>query len=93
MNIADLINAGFEAGGGLFILNHCRVLYKDKELKGVSIISTVFFSMWGAWNLYYYPSLDQWISFYGGLVITLANMLWVGMMIHYYNKNKTKITL
>lgn len=93
MNIPDLINAGFEAFGGLFVLNHCRVLYKDKVLKGVSIASTVFFSLWGMWNMFFYSHLDQWFSFYGGLVITLANALWVGMMIYYYNKNKTVITV
>ena len=83
----------FEIGGGFFILNHCRVLYKDKELKGVSIISTVFFTAWGFWSIFYYPSLGQWLSFYGGIVITLANLLWVGMMIYYYKKNKTKIKI
>lgn len=80
---SDLANAAFELAGGLFIFNHCRVLYHDKQVKGVSIVSTVFFSTWGLWNLYYYPSLDQWISFAGGIVITFANLLWIAMMLYY----------
>ena len=86
MSFPDLMNGGFELCGGLFILNHCRVLYADKVLKGVSIISTVFFAAWGLWNLYYYPHLDQWASFYGGIVISLANALWIGLMLHYRSK-------
>lgn len=86
--IPDIINSGFEAGGGVFILHHCYVLHKDKEVKGVSIISTIFFSMWGLYNLFYYPHLGQWASFYGGMVISISNMIWVGMMIYYRRKNK-----
>lgn len=88
MNLPDLINGAFEVFGGLFILNHCRVLFKDKLVKGVSVLSTSFFFLWGLWNLFYYPHLDQWLSFLGGLVIVSANCLWVGMMIYYIYKEK-----
>lgn len=88
MNI-DLINGMFEVLAGFMILNHCRILYKDKQVKGVSILSTVFFSLWGFWNLYYYPALDQWISFVCGILIVCANLLWVSMMI-YYSKRRNQ---
>jgi hypothetical protein len=91
MTIPDLINGSFEMLGGLFILNNCRVLYRDKMVKGVSITSTVFFASWGAWNTYFYRHLDQWASFCGGLVIFGANLLWIALMIHYYNKDLTKV--
>lgn len=87
MMIPDLINGLFEAAGGFFVLNHCRVLSKDKKVKGVSILSTVFFTSWGVWNLYYYPHLGQWLSFVGGLFIVLANSLWIGLMLKYKDKN------
>ena len=83
-----MINGSFELFGGLFILNHCRTVIKDKAVKGVSIISTVFFMLWGIWNVYYYPSLDQWWSFCGGLVICAANFLWIGLMIYYDRANR-----
>lgn len=92
MILVDTINGLFEVLGGIFILNHCRVLYKAKQLTGVSIISTVFFTLWGVWNLYFYPSLDQWVSFAGGVVITVANLLWVGMMVYYTKYYKQIIT-
>lgn len=83
MTLPDLINAAFESVGGLFVLNHCRVLYRDKAIAGVSKLSTAVFFAWGVWNLYYYPGLDQWLSFFGGLVIVTGNCLWLGMMLYY----------
>lgn len=84
---ADLVNGTFEAAGGLFVLNHCRVLYRDKQTKGVSLVSTGVFFAWGLWNLLYYPSLGQWASFAGGLVIVSANCLWLMMAIHYHRNS------
>ena len=84
----DWINGAFEAFGSLFILNHCRAVYRDKAVAGVSIISTVFFSLWGVWNLFYYPHLGQWLSFFGGLFIVASNCVWVGLMIYYKRKSK-----
>lgn len=82
----DLINSLFELFASLFILNHCRVLYKQKDVKGVSILSTIFFTSWGLWNIFYYPSLGQTLSFYAGIGVFLANMLWVSMMVYYSRK-------
>jgi len=79
----DQINGLFELVGALFILNHCRVLYKDKQVRGVSILSTVFFFLWGCWNMFYYPHLDQWFSFYGGLLICASNSLWIFLLLYY----------
>lgn len=81
--MADIINAMFELFGGFFILNHCWVAYKDKAVAGVSIVSVIFFSLWGYWNLYYYPSLDQMWSFYGGVFIVITNTLWVFLLLKY----------
>ena len=52
-------------------------------VRGVSWMATTFFTSWGYWNLYYYPHLDQWWSFAGGVLIVVANTLWIGMMIYY----------
>ena len=86
MTWADGTNGFFELVGGLLILNHCRAVLHDKAVKGVSIFSTSVFMLWGFWNLYYYPSLNQWLSFTGGLVIVFANFLWVGLMLCYKDR-------
>jgi len=79
----DIINSAFEVLGGVFVLNHCRAVLRDRAVKGVSIVSTGFFAAWGLWNLYYYPHLDQWWSFLGGLVIVGANVWWVYLLLRY----------
>jgi uncharacterized membrane protein YfcA len=86
----DLVNGIFEAMGSLMVFNHCRAVWKDKAVAGVSIVSTVFFSLWGVWNLFYYPHLDQWWSFAGGVLIVVANCVWIGLMLRYRGERRVK---
>jgi len=83
----DHINALFEVFGGIFILNHCRQLYKDKHVAGVSILSVAFFVTWGLFNIFYYPHLNQTFSYYAAIFMTACNFLWV-IMLTYYSKSK-----
>lgn len=82
----DAINGTFELSAGFFVLNHCRVLYRHKEARGVSLLSVIFFTVWGLWNPYYYSALNQPLSFYGGLFVCAANALYVGMMVSYRSR-------
>lgn len=86
--MADLVNGAFELLAGLFTLLNVRRLRKDRSVRGVSIIPTVFFTAWGFWNMYYYPSLDQWASFVGGIAVVSVNMVWVVLAVHYMRKEK-----
>ena len=86
--MADLINGCFELFAGVFCFMNCMRLYKDKKVRGVSVIATMFFTSWGFWNLYYYPSLGQTLSFYGGIFIVTVNTIWVSQMIYYTRKEK-----
>ena len=82
MNL-DLDNGGFEICGGIAMANNCRSLYRAKMLRGVSYVSTMFFTVWSLFNLVYFPSLDQPFSFYGGLAIVSANLVYIILMIRY----------
>lgn len=82
----DFINGSFELLAGFFVLNHCRVLHAHKQARGVSLASVLFFTLWGIWNLYYYPSLHQPLSYYGGWFVVAANALYVGMMVSYRSR-------
>lgn len=79
----DAINGLYELLGGFFLWRNVRQLHREKQVKGVSAVSTAFFASWGVWNLYFYPHLGQWFSFLGGLNIVVANLVWVGQMIRY----------
>jgi len=80
---ADLINGLFETLGGFFIILSIIRLLKDKAVKGVSVIHVAFFWLWGAWNVYFYPSLDQTWSFWGAILVLTANTVWTGLLIYY----------
>lgn len=85
----DLINGIFESAGAAAILDHCWQLWKDKSVRGVSWKAVTFFTLWGYWNLFYYPHLDQWWSFWGGVFIVASNMLWLCMMLYYIRAEST----
>jgi hypothetical protein len=88
MNYPDLINGGFESLGGVFITNHTITVFKDKGYAGLSLISTSFFTLWGIWNLFYYPHLQQYISFYGGVFIVIANLIWILVCVYFGKLNQ-----
>lgn len=87
MNLSpDVVNGIFESLGAVAIWGNVRRILRDKMLKGVDWRVTLFFSSWGYWNLFYYPSLDQWFSFAGGLALVAGNTLWVALALKYRNR-------
>lgn len=84
----DVVNAVFEALGGVAIFGHCVRLYKDKMVRGVYWPATAFFLTWGFWNIFYYSHLDQWWSWGAGLLIAAANTTWCLMMAYYIRRER-----
>lgn len=85
MPLADAANGLFESLGALSIWMNVRTILKDRKTRGVSWFATSFFTSWGFWNLYYYPSLGQWVSFTGGLFIVAGNSVWLYYMWKFRN--------
>lgn len=83
MTFGDIINGCFEFGGSIAIWRNVFAIYKDKKFLGIRISPILFFTLWGYWNLYYYPSLHQTLSLLGGISITLANSIYVYLMVKY----------
>lgn len=79
----DIINGSFEIVGAFLCWLNVRKLLIDKRVEGVYWPVQAFFASWGLWNLYYYPSLGQWASFWGGLMLFIGNTAWVFMAIYY----------
>lgn len=86
----DFFNGSFELLGSIAIWLHVVQLMKDKEVKGVSWWAFAFFFSWGIWNLYYYPHLNQWASFFGGLFIVAANGTWLWLALKYKDNKGVK---
>ncbi len=83
MTNADTINASFELLGGVLTWSNVARLYKDRMVLGFDWRVAIFWTTWGLWNLFYYPHLEQWLSFAAGVVIVVANATWVAMAIYY----------
>lgn len=79
----DYVNASFEFISGFMVLLHCKNVIRDKAVAGVSIPATAFFALWGMWNVFYYPQLDQFFSAIAGVFICFANCLWVYLLLKY----------
>lgn len=90
MTWPDIVNGLYESLASFFLLLSCFRLYKDKEVRGWSLSTQIFFTTWGYWNLWYYPHLNQWMSFVGGLFVILTNTTWTVLAIYYTQKNKKK---
>lgn len=73
----------FRVKRGTFHWQKCYSSVEGQAGEGVSLLSTSFFTGWGLWNLYYYPSLGQMLSFEGGVAIVLTNIIWLSLMFKY----------
>lgn len=80
---SDLINGGFETTGAILTFVSIHKLYHSKRTDGVSWMPILVFTLWGYWNLFYYPELGQWASLSGAVLMTFANSVWVAQIIHY----------
>jgi hypothetical protein len=83
MTFGDTGNGIFEFVGGLMSWLNVRRIRHDKKVSGVDWRVFAFWVTWGIWNLWYYPSLDQWLSFIGGWVVVTANAVWLYYAIKY----------
>jgi hypothetical protein len=79
----DAINGGFEVVGALLTWANVARLWRERCVRGVFWPVTAFFAAWGVWNLYYYPSLGQWLSFVGGVGLVVGNVAWVVLALRF----------
>jgi len=87
-NYTDIINGVFEIFGGIFIIPSILKVLKEKSVKGINWVTTLFFTCWGLWNLIFYPVQGLKMSFYGGVFLVLANLTWLVLLIYYQRKEK-----
>lgn len=88
----DHINAVFELVGAAVTWVNFNKLRRDRSISGVDWRTWIFFSAWGLWNLYYYPSLGQSWSFYAGIVLVTGNLAWLLLaIVIWYQKERAQI--
>jgi hypothetical protein len=82
----DHINAAFEGAAAIILWLNVRRLWRDRELKGVSVLPTCLYFVWCIWNLYYYAHLDQMLSWWAGWGVGAANLSWVCLALWFRRK-------
>jgi hypothetical protein len=85
---ADEVNSLMECIGGVLIWLNVREIYKDKDAKGISIWTTIFFNYWCLNYFYFYASLGQWCSVVANFFYATGNITWLVLFIYYKKKNK-----
>ena len=83
----DYINGSFELVGALVCSTNITRIRRDKVVEGFNPSTQAFFASWGLWNLLYYPSLDQWASFWGGVALVGVNVTWL-LHVWYYKQQR-----
>lgn len=88
MMYGDTINGLFELSGAVAGAHNIRILLRHKRTRGVSTLAYWYFFAWGVWNMAYYPSLHQWVSFSAAAVLALCNGLYAGLAIYFNRRAK-----
>lgn len=86
LNGPDVANGSFELLGAALQWVNVRRLWQDRRVRGVDYRVWIFYTLWGGWNLWYYPSLEQWASTAGGVVMVIANLCWISLALKWRNR-------
>lgn len=73
----DFINSAFELGLGIGNWASVLKLHNDKQVRGVYIPTAALCTVWGFWNLYFYPAFGFILSFLAGISVVSANCIWL----------------
>ncbi len=79
----DVINSAFELAGAFVVLLNVRQIRIDREVKGTDWRVVAFFSIWGCWNISFYPTVNAPLSAYAAIGLVTVNNLWLIHLAYY----------
>ena len=82
----DMIHALFGLVCAFFTLLNVHRLYKDKKVRGVSMLFMVYLCSFNVWNIFYLFYLGQTLAWISGVLVLAANIIWFSQMIYYIRK-------
>ena len=85
----DLVNALFLLGATLFMGLNILQLYKDKLVRGVSVLPFIYFLLWNLYSLYYLVHLNQLVSFVLEFAFLCVSLFYVCQILHYKKLERT----
>lgn len=72
----DLINSLFISGAIIAAYLDLRQVWRDRAVRGITAATSVLFTMWPVWDLYYYHCLGQFVSMFACLVLVCMRATW-----------------
>lgn len=79
----DEVNGIFELLGAVMISLSCIKLAQDRRIAGLSFYHVTYFTAWGWFNVFFYPSQGLFWSFIGGICVVVMNSLWLVGILYY----------
>lgn len=83
MNAVDTINSLLVFGYIIFGFINIKSVMRDKVIKGISIYFVYFIVIVSTWNMYYYYSLEQYISMILAIILCIINIIWSSLILYY----------
>jgi len=81
MTTADAITTFFQTGASIFLCLNILQLKRDRELRGVSIWTIAFFTVWSYWGIFLFYSLDLFWSMVSNAVMAVAYTVWLALAV------------
>ena len=89
----DQINGGFIFVAALFYVLNLFKLMKDKDVKGISKVSIIFFSFWNIWTLFFFLMVTEfWWTIGAYVLVSVLNVTYIILMIKYTRKKPVDIS-
>ena len=85
----DLIMAAFQVGSCLFLLLSIFTIFRDRELKGVSVWMIAYFTLWTMYGIFTWYALDQFWSYLTSIMMSILYVIWLALAIFVKTVNKS----
>lgn len=80
----DKINSIFIFVAAVFYLLNLLTLYKDKNVKGYSKLSILFFAVWNFWTLFFFIQISEfWYTIAALALVSALNLAYLLLMLKY----------
>ncbi len=86
----DIVMAGFQVGACFFLCLSIYTIFRDRELKGVSVWMISYFTAWtvfGTWNWYL---LGMFWSYVTSVLMGVLYMIWLALAVATRNEMKAR---
>lgn len=88
MMLVDQITGGFQFFASIFIMLNIRALLKSREMKGISLLTIVFYNLWDFWGVYMFYRIGNSYSMWTAVAITVVYTTWSCLVFYFTLSSK-----